>query len=115
MSISATLRARRAAATVMAAVPFAFGAIRAFQTGTDFRYLAIALAELTGAALALAVTRNRSTMTATLAAGLMATVSGGLLAVARGTRFGPGLLVVAAGFGICMAVAARLAHQSSRR
>jgi hypothetical protein len=115
MSLSATLTARRAASTVIAAVPFAFGAIRAFQTGTDLRYLAIALAELTSAALALAVTRRRSTMTAGLAAGVLATVSGVLLAVARGTRFGPGLLIVASGFGTCMSVAAMFAHQSSRR
>jgi len=113
MSISATLRARRAAATVMAAVPFAFGAIRAFQTGTDFRYLAIALAEVTGAALALAVTRSRSTTTAVVAAGSVATVCGVLLALARGTRFGPALLIVAAGFGTCMAVAAMFARQSN--
>lgn len=114
MPISSTFTARRAASTVTACVPFAFGAVRALQTGTDFRYLAMALAELAGAALALAVTRSRSTTIAAVAAGLVATVSGVLLAVARGTRLGPGLLIVASGFGLCMAVAAALAHHSSR-
>jgi hypothetical protein len=44
---------------LLAAVPFAFALIRAFQTGTDFRYLWLAIAALFSAALVMVLGKAR--------------------------------------------------------
>jgi hypothetical protein len=44
---------------LFAAVPFAFALIRAFQTGTDFRYLWLAIAALISAALVMVIGKAR--------------------------------------------------------
>jgi hypothetical protein len=93
-----------------AAVPFAFASIRAAQTGTDFRYFWVALAGLLGAAAAVRLRRADARLPSAAAAlAIGAFVIATLLSVAGalliGTRLGPGLLVVAASFGLCFAAA----------
>lgn len=103
-------RLLRVLSMIFAALPFAFGSIRAVQTGNDLRYLWVALAALCGAAVALRVgggagtASNRGTarsMRVFTASTLLAVLMGMLL----GTSLGPGLLVVASAFGFCFAVA----------
>jgi hypothetical protein len=79
-----------------AAAPFAFAAIRAVTTGNDFRYVWVALAAFCGAAAASAAVFACATTLAVIAALLL------------GTRLGPGILVVAAAFGGCLAMACLL-------
>jgi len=99
----------RSLAILFGAMPFAFGLIRAIETGTDVRYVWVALAAMAGGMLAIARARRSrlalapATMAAAvfLASAALATGAGVLV----GTNFGPGLLVVAAGFAICYAAA----------
>jgi hypothetical protein len=91
-----------------AALPVAFGLIRAAQTGTDLRYIWLALAALLGAVAVVAIGRgSRDTplrVVALAAAALaVATFLAILTALLLGTRLGPGLLVVASSFGLCCA------------
>lgn len=111
---------KRMFAVIFAAVPFAFGLIRAFETGgRDVRYIWVAGAAFAGAAaiVVLAGSQRRETSTAlTLsvavfaAAALFALVTGWQL----GTTIGPALFVVGAGFAFCFA-AASLLHALRRR
>jgi hypothetical protein len=93
-------------AFLFAAAPFAFALIRLVQTGTDARYVLVALASSGGAALAMAltrpVTRSRFVRVA-MAAFVSATVLAVVAALLLGTRLGPGILVVAVSFGFCFA------------
>ena len=94
----------RVLAILAAAVPFAFGLIRLAQTGNDARYLVVAAASLFGAAVATKFARTAKVAAAFLSATAIAV----LAAILLGTRLGPGMLVVAAGFSFCFAVAATL-------
>jgi hypothetical protein len=100
-----------ALAIASAAVPFAFASIRAVQTGRDVRYFVVALAGLIGVvgAIGLSGARGRP-MAAAVAAGafVVATLFASVAAVLIGTKLGPGLLVVAASFGLCFAASALL-------
>jgi hypothetical protein len=91
---------------LIGAVPFAFALVRAVRTGDDLRYLVVAFAALLGAAIAMAM-RKAERMRTSLGLGLTAFVLATLLATAvallLGTQFGPGLLVVASGYGGCLA------------
>lgn len=105
-----------AIAIAFAATPFAFALIRLVQTGTDSRYVVVALASSCGAALAMLlttpVTRARFLRVAVnvfIIASLLAVIAALLL----GTRLGPGILVVAAAFGFCFASACGL-HARTR-
>jgi hypothetical protein len=96
-----------------AGVPLAFALIRAVQTGQDFRYFLIAIAGLIGAVGTVCVGRARGWRPAeavALAGGtfVIATTLAATAALLIGTRLGPGLLVVAAAFGLCFATAAFL-------
>ena len=91
-----------------AAVPFAFALIRYGQTGYDLRYLWVALASLLGATMVMVVGKAYSralNVRVALSAGafVIATLFGVLAAVLLGTTVGPGILVVASGFGFCSA------------
>ena len=103
-------------ATAFAAMPFAFALIRFVQTGTDARYVVVALASACGAAMAMRlarpVGRTRSLGVASAVFGI-STVFAVIGAMLLGTRLGPGLLVVAAAFGFCFAVASAL-HARTR-
>jgi hypothetical protein len=111
--VHATARNRRlrALSIFFGAVPFAFALLRAVTTGTDFRYLWVALASLCGAAAVIAVARRSSRRRGfVVPAGVfvLATTSAAVAAMLLGTRLGPGLLVVASAFGFCLAVGAAL-------
>jgi hypothetical protein len=104
---------------LLAALPFAFGLFRAIQTGTDVRYVWVALAAMAGGMLVSARARgagrpvNPPALAAAvfLVSGVFATAA----ALVLGTRFGPGLLVVAAGFAGCFAAASFVSAIQGRR
>ena len=105
-----------AIAAAFAATPFAFALIRLVQTGTDARYVVVAVASACGALLAMLLSRPvartrflRVAVTALILATLFAVIAALLL----GTRLGPGILVVAAAFGSCFAAACGL-HARTR-
>ena len=104
----------KAVSFVFAAIPFAFGGIRAVQTGTDVRYLWVALGGMAGRMIAVAVSPRlqRARRPFTVAAAVFILSTGLAVAVGRllGTMLGPGLLVVAAGFGGCFAASAWFSH-----
>jgi len=98
-------------AIVFSVLPFAFAFIRLAQTGTDARYVVVALASAFGAATATVLTRPvtrarllRVAMTVFIIATLLAVIAALLL----GTRLGPGILIVAAAFGFCFAAGCAL-------
>jgi hypothetical protein len=90
---------------LLAAIPFAFGSLRAFSTGTDFRYLWVALAAAVAAAAVLrwvaSDARHGAAVfgIALIASALAASVAG----FALGARSAPAILVVAFGFAMCEA------------
>ena len=101
----------KAASLVFAALPFAFGAIRAVKTGEDVRYLWVALASGIGAFAVAQVTATRPSVRAPAAAVLAFAVSGAAgiaAAMLLGTKLGAGILVVAASFAACFAAACLL-------
>jgi hypothetical protein len=108
----------RVFAVVFAAIPFAFGMIRAITTGADVRYVWVALAGMCGGMMATAVARGYrgALYLPALTAGVF--VTSGVLAVFAalllGTRLGPGILVVAASFASCFA-ASSLSSALARR
>lgn len=92
----------------VAAVPFAFGLIRAVKSGSDVRYLWVALAALLGAMAVMAAGKafgRMPPMTVALSACafVISTLCAVLAALLLGTMAGPGMLVVASGFGFCCA------------
>ena len=107
-------------AILCAAVPFAFGVIRAVQTGSDFRYLWMALASYIGAGAVMlflrARDRNRNVLlgqstVAFVVATLLAAITGYLL----GARAAAGIWIVSAAFGFCCASSAALLARSRVR
>lgn len=96
---------RRTLTIAFAALPFAFGAIRAAKTGTDARYLWVALAAGLGT-LAVAQIAGRSRPAARALLAFLASGATGIgAALLLGTKLGPGILVVAASFAACFAAA----------
>jgi len=96
-----------ALAILFAAVPFGFALIRAFSTGYDLRYIWVALASCAGAAIVMMAGRGntgRAGVTLAMASFVMSTLLAMLTALLIGTRFGPGIIVVASAFGFCSAV-----------
>ena len=108
----------RAFSAVLAATPFAFGLIRAIRTGTDLRYLWVAVAAMAGGVIVAAVARGfrRPLRPAGLAAAVfvVSTVLAVTAAMLLGTRLGPGILVVAASFAACFAAASLLSVLARR-
>ena len=96
-----------------AAVPVAFGVVRAITTGDDFRYLWLAAAAILGS-LAVMWPGSRAPRPARVTAlrGVGAIVSGAVCAAAaalvQGATLGLGLAIVAVGFGICTGTGAVL-------
>jgi hypothetical protein len=92
-------------------LPPLFGLLRAATTGNDFRYLWVAAAALLGAGAFTMITNASShgrRMALSLGAFIVATVCASAAALLLGTRFGPGLLVVAASFGLSSAAGCAL-------
>ena len=92
----------------VAAIPFAFALMRAVQTGSDLRYLWVALAASCGAVASILVARLRDTRpsaTIMLSVGVfvIATLLAVLTALLLGTTLGPAVIVVGAAFGFCFA------------
>jgi hypothetical protein len=98
--------------TLAAAVPFAFALIRALTTGSDVRYLWVALASLVGAAVTATVVgglrSNARRLIAAPAIFVFATFMAVAAALVIGTRLGLGILIVGAAFGFWFAVAGHL-------
>lgn len=95
----------RALSLASAALPFAFGVIRAVKTGSDYRYLWVALAAGLGA-LVIRLSARRSLPTSLAARVFIASGATGVIAaMLLGTSLGPGILVVAASFAACFAAA----------
>jgi len=91
---------------LFAAIPFAFGLIRAVSTGYDVRYLWMALASLLGAVIAVRTARNRKP-TGTLALSalvlVIATLLAGIAAFLLGAKSVAAAGIVAFAFGFCWA------------
>jgi len=119
-----TVRARHTGTVVLSillgAIPFVFALIRAVQTGTDFRYLWMAIAAFIGAALVMIIgkardqTRNvvlRLSAIAFLTSTLVAALVGRLL----GGRSIVGILIVCVAFGLFSAAGESLCALSRPR
>jgi hypothetical protein len=94
-------------------LPFLFGLLRAATTSNDFRYLWVAAASLFGAGVFTAAARGRMRrprVALALSGGsfVVATLVATAAGMVQGTRFGPGLLVVASSFGFCCAIGCML-------
>jgi len=109
----------KALAMLLAGIPFAFGMIRVFETGTDLRYMWIALAAMAGGMIATMGARRfrQAPTTGGLVAAvfvtsaILATVAGRVLGMQTGT----GLLIVATGFAACYAAATLVATTALQR
>jgi hypothetical protein len=101
------------ASAFFAAVPVAFGLIRAVSTGTDVRYLWLAGAAIAGSALVMALTRRASSSRQTAVRALAAVAVGAACAAATallmGAKAGPGVAIVAVSFGLCAGASVTLA------
>ena len=94
-----------------AAVPFAFGLARAFRTGTDFRYLWLAIVAALGTAAVIVLGKARSpnaVVAQSAATFVVATLLAALTAFRLGARAGPGVWVVAVAYGLCFATSSAL-------
>jgi hypothetical protein len=101
----------RSIAIFFVAMPFLFGLLRAVMSGNDLRYLWVAAASLFGAAVFTGATpapSRRRRISLSIGAFTVATLCATAAAMLMGTRFGPGLLVVAASFGFCSAAGCML-------
>jgi hypothetical protein len=97
----------------MTAVPFAFALIRAAQTGSDRRYLWLAVASFLGArgmmAFGKRCGRKSIELLALSAAALtVATLLAGSAAYLLGATSAAGIWIVALGFGLCSAAGCAL-------
>lgn len=109
----------RALALGATAVPFAFGFLRARSTGSDFRYLWVALAALIGAVAVMSVVRvakagPRGALALAATVFIVSTLAAALAARLQGTAAGAGMLVVVAAFGACFAAGAALRALADR-
>jgi FtsH-binding integral membrane protein len=100
-------------AILLGAMPFAFGVLRALTTGTDFRYLWVAIASSVGAngvlRLAKAGERTPRAVVALWAIALViATLLAGMVAYYVGARNSAALWIVALSFALCSATSASL-------
>ena len=96
----------RALAVCFAAAPVGFGALRAFTTGTDFRYLVTALAVLAvaGITFRLGAPRVRSHWLLSFLALALSTLVGGVVAIGQGATSIGAIVAVVAAFGLCVTV-----------
>jgi hypothetical protein len=107
----------RLAAALLAAVPVAFGLVRAVQTGIDVRYLWLAGAALLGSLAVMEVGRSaagprRVSPLRALVAVIVGAACAGATALFLGAKPGPGVAIVALGFGLCTGASAALAALS---
>jgi hypothetical protein len=99
-------------AALIAAVPFAFGVIRAITTGWDLRYLIIATASLAGAVLGVRIMgtqRRQESRATTLLVGFVGSLLfGAVTGWVQGARSVSAIVFVAGGFALCEIVACAL-------
>jgi predicted neutral ceramidase superfamily lipid hydrolase len=91
-------------AILFAVVPFAFGLIRAYTTGSDFRYLWVAVASFIGASVVMTLGKARSRAPTFMLPALVlvfSTLVGAATAFLLGAKSAPAVLVVALAFGLC--------------
>lgn len=111
----------RAMAMLFPMLPFMFGLMRAVESdGTDMRYLWVALAAFAGGMLRLGMARSKTATPITrgaLAAGVfvISSLFAAVAAAFLGTKIGPAMFLVAAGFGACFALGAYASMTSARR
>jgi hypothetical protein len=106
-------RLLRSLSIALAALPLAFGLVRAVSTGNDLRYVWVALASLLGAAAIMAVARTSRggplvAVAMSAAVFVTSTCLAMLAALLLGTRMGAGMLVVASSCGLCCAASCLL-------
>ena len=107
-------------AVLLAVVPVAFGSVRAIETGDDFRYLWLAAAAILGS-LAVMVPAYRGPGPASVSVGRAVSASATGAACAAATAFilgataGPGVAIVAVGFGLCTGTGMVLGAVACRR
>jgi hypothetical protein len=104
---------------VVAAVPLIFGVLRGAQTGTDFRYLWVAIAASAGAAIGVMVgTRvvpRIGIFSLFAAAFVVSTLAAALLGRVLGATSIPAVMAVAVFFGFCSAAGQAGVALSRRR
>jgi hypothetical protein len=111
MTGSARQRLFAVLAVAFALAPFAFGSMRAIQTGSDYRMLWMAVASAIGA---LAVGAFAARKKGSLALGfviltlIVSTIVAGLTGFMLGATAGPGVWMVAFVLGICWAISLTL-------
>jgi hypothetical protein len=94
---------------LVAAVPFGFALLRAVRTGTDLRYLWMALSAFSGATIVMGIGRASSrglskALALSVVALGVAVLAAAWTASLLGTVAGPGMWVVASAFGLCSAM-----------
>ena len=119
MSTSPRRQIASVLAILAAAVPFAFGLIRAITTGTDYRYVWMAIAAALGAAVVVVATKARSLtrneiLLRTIAVFGLATVLAGVAGYLLGARAASGIVIVSVSFGLCDAASYALASFARR-
>lgn len=102
------------ASAVFAALPMAFGVIRAVSTGDDLRYLWLAAAAFLGSTAVMALGRRTSdpahvSLVRALGAVAAGASSAAATALLLGATAGPGVAIVAFAFGLCSGAGAVLA------
>lgn len=105
--------------SVVAALPLAFGVIRAATTGMDFRYLWVAIVSTLAAGLMIAVTRRASRPSPGIAVRIAFAVfaaagAAGICAFALGGGSAPAVVMVAGGFALCSGVGLTIAIEARR-
>lgn len=97
------------AGILLIAAPFAFGVIRRLQTGTDWRYLYVAISAFIGSSVVIAIGRSRSrTSSVTVGISVIAFIAATLAAV-LGAKFladtqSAAVWIVAVAFAFCTTV-----------
>ena len=99
---------------MLVAIPFVFAALRAFSTGTDFRYVWVALAAATAAVAVFAYSGRtaRPALSRSIVALVASTVSASAVGFLLGARSVPAVLFVGFGFAICEAGGLALVHRA---
>jgi hypothetical protein len=101
-------------AALLLAVPVAFGLVRMVTTGSDFRYLVVALAATLGALVVFARSKAISLRTLGLGAGLAAALFAAVASVLLGGRSAVSIGVVSLGFAACSAAGVVLFARARR-
>ncbi len=116
MSVPILSSVRRSAAIALAALPLGFGLLRAWQTGTDFRYLTTALVTVCITAVCFRFGASRALSRGLLVVGALvaATTASAVAAFALGARSAGAVWFVSLGFSLCVVGGAVLGSLTTR-